>query len=458
MANASVGRSIVAVIVSSAGVASAQTCTPEWQGQPGTPGIQDGYVAPIVEWNDGTGPALFVGGSFSKIGNVTGTGLLAKFNPSTNVFSKLGPGLSTGSTNGFLTSIQPYNPGTGQILVVGGFFASAGGQAGTKSLAKWDGTAWGNIGTNFVANSAASVWSMTVWNGRLYVGGSFPDIGTVVGANGVASWDGTAWQGLGSGIGSGFSPNAFSMKVFDDGSGEALYVGGRFNEIGGVPGTALIGRWNGSTWTKVGAGVFAGTFSDIEAMEIFNDGSGNALFCGGWDIGVAGSGNASVAKWNGTTWTKVAQYLGGRTTSLKAWDDGSGPGLYAGGTAQPGINYLAKLVSNNWDIYDGGVGGGIGGNFPSVFGLGTFGDDLYVGGNFSTAGASGIAANGLVRHTGCPASCYADCDANGALNIDDFICFQTLFALSDPAADCDSGGTLNIDDFICFQTFFALGC
>jgi hypothetical protein len=54
--------------------------------------------------------------------------------------------------------------------------------------------------------------------------------------------------------------------------------------------------------------------------------------------------------------------------------------------------------------------------------------------------------------------CYSDCDSSGGLNIDDFICFQTFFALGDPFADCDSSGGLNIDDFICFQTFFALGC
>jgi hypothetical protein len=54
--------------------------------------------------------------------------------------------------------------------------------------------------------------------------------------------------------------------------------------------------------------------------------------------------------------------------------------------------------------------------------------------------------------------CFADCDASGTLTIDDFICFQTLFAIGDPAADCDTSGTLNIDDFVCFQTLFALGC
>jgi hypothetical protein len=55
-------------------------------------------------------------------------------------------------------------------------------------------------------------------------------------------------------------------------------------------------------------------------------------------------------------------------------------------------------------------------------------------------------------------ACYPDCDSSGSLNIDDFICFQTFFAIGDPYADCDSSGSLNIDDFICFQTFFALGC
>jgi photosystem II stability/assembly factor-like uncharacterized protein len=54
--------------------------------------------------------------------------------------------------------------------------------------------------------------------------------------------------------------------------------------------------------------------------------------------------------------------------------------------------------------------------------------------------------------------CTQDCDSSGTLDINDFICFQTLFAISDPKADCDANGLFNIDDFICFQTLFALGC
>ncbi len=54
--------------------------------------------------------------------------------------------------------------------------------------------------------------------------------------------------------------------------------------------------------------------------------------------------------------------------------------------------------------------------------------------------------------------CYADCDGNGTLDINDFICFQTFYAINDPYADCDGDGVLNINDFICFQTFYAIGC
>ncbi len=55
-------------------------------------------------------------------------------------------------------------------------------------------------------------------------------------------------------------------------------------------------------------------------------------------------------------------------------------------------------------------------------------------------------------------SCYPDCDGSGTLDIDDFICFQTFYAIGDKYADCDASGLLDIDDFICFQTFYAIGC
>ncbi len=69
-----------------------------------------------------------------------------------------------------------------------------------------------------------------------------------------------------------------------------------------------------------------------------------------------------------------------------------------------------------------------------------------------------VVVTGIIAPDNPPPACYADCDENGSLGIDDFICYQTLFALGDPWADCDESGSLGIDDFICFQTVFAIGC
>ena len=55
-------------------------------------------------------------------------------------------------------------------------------------------------------------------------------------------------------------------------------------------------------------------------------------------------------------------------------------------------------------------------------------------------------------------SCFADCNGNGSLDIADFGCFQTKFAVGNPAVDCNLDGVLNLADFGCFTTRFAVGC
>jgi hypothetical protein len=56
------------------------------------------------------------------------------------------------------------------------------------------------------------------------------------------------------------------------------------------------------------------------------------------------------------------------------------------------------------------------------------------------------------------AGCYPDCNMDHALNVNDFICFQSAFAASSPQADCDHNSALNVNDFVCFQSAFAAGC
>jgi hypothetical protein len=55
-------------------------------------------------------------------------------------------------------------------------------------------------------------------------------------------------------------------------------------------------------------------------------------------------------------------------------------------------------------------------------------------------------------------ACHADCNGDGRLNLADFGCFQSRFALLDPYADCNGDGLLTAADFACFQGEYAKGC
>jgi hypothetical protein len=60
--------------------------------------------------------------------------------------------------------------------------------------------------------------------------------------------------------------------------------------------------------------------------------------------------------------------------------------------------------------------------------------------------------------------CYANCDGSSTapiLNVNDFICFNNLFAAGSSLANCDGSTTapvLNVNDFSCFLNAYAVGC
>ena len=63
-----------------------------------------------------------------------------------------------------------------------------------------------------------------------------------------------------------------------------------------------------------------------------------------------------------------------------------------------------------------------------------------------------------VGQNGVLGSCYPDCNGDEALNLSDFGCFTTKFALGDMYADCNGDTVLHLSDFGCFTAKFALGC
>lgn len=440
---------VCAAVCVGSGSALAQPCTPAWDGSIGEPGLGDGYAAAMFSRAEGGREVLYVGGSYTQIGGLSTRGV-ARWDPVSGAWSAVGGGCYSTFSSSFSAAITQYNFGAGPELVVGGAFSTAGGLSDTGNLARWNGSTWAGMPGG---QPDGAVWAMQEWNGRLYVGGGFTTIGGIV-ASGIASYSpAEGWQALGSGMGSGFSPAVFALKVFNDGSGEKLYAGGRFESIGGVSG--LIARWTGTAWQSIGTGVRgAVTFSGIEAIGVHE----GEIYAGGWDLRPNGTGGtSSVVRWSGSTWSRAGQYLGGRTTSLLSWDDGAGPRLYAGGTAQPGTAQLARLEGTTWVTVDGGMTEPAlpPSTFPSVFGLVTLGDDLVVGGNFTQSGDT--TAYGLVIRTACTA-CAADLNGDGVVDFADYLEFLNLYDALDPRVDFNQDGVVDFADYLEFLNLYDAGC
>jgi hypothetical protein len=446
------------VMVTIAGVAQAQICRPEWDGLPGQPGISGGYIQPITLWNEGAGDRLFVGGSFTSAGGQA-IGYLARYDIGTGQWSRVGGGINQGFTNAFLTAIVPFRPAGGtEELVVAGFFDNAANVPNTRSLARWNGSRWADLGAGLVSPNA--IWTMLVREGpggpRLFVGGAFPAIGGVTGVA-IASWDGSAWTTHATSV-TGFSPTIFKLLDHDDGSGLRLYASGRFTTLDSAG--PLIARWDGSAWSNVGPGLNpTSSTTTINAMVVHDDGSGPALYVGGSPFFLPGGVQASVAKWNGSTWTAVGQVLTGSVWTLVSFNDGSGPALYLGGTAQPSTAYVSKLVGGTWVPLAGGANN-------SVFGAAVVGSDLWIGGNFTTVAGGSIAASGLARYRGCavcpgqgPGACSrADWNEDGTIDFNDFLAFLNDFNAEDPCADLNADGTVDFNDFLVFLNLYNAGC
>src|SRR5262249_47040801 len=115
--------------------------------------------------------------------------------------------------------------------------------------------------------------------------------------NCVAKWNGTAWSALGSTAGAP-SGSVRALAVFDDGRGRALYAGGDFGALGGTP-QNYVARWNGTTWTSLAEGLE----NRVSAFAAYDDGSGVALHVAGYFGGALdGPVTGNLAKWDGTSW------------------------------------------------------------------------------------------------------------------------------------------------------------
>src|SRR6185436_2888054 len=140
--------------------------------------------------------------------------------------------------------------------------------------------------------------------------------------------NGSSW----SSVGGGTDSVVHAFEIFDDGSGPALYAGGTFHQAGGAPANA-VAKWNGSSWSPLSFG--ADSF--VLALRTYDDGSGPALYAGGGFSSAGGVPASRIAKWNGSSWSALGSGITlpsiptlARVLALSVFDDGGGPELIAG--------------------------------------------------------------------------------------------------------------------------------
>ena len=249
-----------------------------------------------------------------------------------------------------MLALTVFDDGGGPALYAGGGFTTLGGAA--NGIAKRDGSTWTPLGSGMSSpvGSSCSVHALTVHDDgggmALYAGGFFESAGGLV-VNNIAKWDGASWIPLGSGISGPPISSVSALAVFDDGSGPALYAGGTFTTAGGVAANN-IARWDGSSWAPLGSGV-DGPFSSpkVDALTVFDDGSGPALYVAGYFTTAGGMAASNIAKWDGSSWTPLGSGVNDWVRDLTVFDDGTGlPSLCAGGdflsAIDSGDSYLAK--------------------------------------------------------------------------------------------------------------------
>ncbi|MGP1345227.1 MAG: hypothetical protein ACTS3F_00985 [Phycisphaerales bacterium] len=410
---------------------AAAQCVPQWEV---LPGVNDGILKFEI-FDDGTGPAIYAAGEFTLAGGQAAT-RIAKWDGTawSPLAGPSGEGLS-GSNSPLGASMAVFDDGRGPALYVGGRFDVAGGLP-AAAIARWDGATWESLPVLDAGGSSPSVLALEVFDDgsgpALYAGGFFASAGGIP-ANNIARWDGIAWTPLTGPSGTGVSARVDALEVYDDGNGPALYVGGIFATAGGVS-ASRIARWDGFEFSPLiapGGNGVGGSVDSLAAIEGPLD-LPPSLYIGGQFATAGGVTVNRIARWDGFEFSPLTGPVGTgiagnpSVRAIAAYDEGTGAGAsvfiggfldIAGGTT---VNRIARWNAQYFSPLLGPSGIGLNGNATAmiVFDDGD-GPALYVGGFFTTV--AGQPAARFARWKGCPipTNCPGDITGDGLVNSDD---------------------------------------
>lgn len=285
--------------------------------------------------------------------------------------------------DGVVSAVTPGREGSalsfqtiGDSLYMGGLFTTVNG-VGVLNVARYDGVGWHTLGRGF----NAGIGSMTTWNGKLVVGGDFTHAGDFSVGH-VAVLDNGVWKPLGAGIPGQSGPYVSDVEAI----GSTLYVGGSFPKAGTVA-SPNVGRWNGTSWQALGPGL--GTAVQAGAVV-------NSSYYAGSNIAFQGSAGV-VYRWTGSNWLQAGSTFSGPLNDVYNFKGQ----LIAGGSFSSNGTRSMRNVAR-WDgFFWQPLGSGVSYDTfsGSVYTIGEYKGELYVGGWLNTAGPNTFARH-LARFDG----------------------------------------------------------
>ncbi|MEZ6036102.1 MAG: hypothetical protein R3F29_01390 [Planctomycetota bacterium] len=240
----------------------------------------------------------------------------------------------------------------GDIIRAGEFTVTDANGTTLHDVARWNGTAWVELTSAttpwFTSSLGALEAVAATSDGTIYATGLFQIVDGAL-LNGIARFNGSGWDPVGSplGIGSWPFPYPYPFAMIAT-ANDDIVVGGRITGIVGGPAGHVV-RWNGTSWDNLGGGI--GAEGSVWALAELPNGD---LVVGGDFVLSNGAPGNRVARWDGVAWHPMGAGATGIVHDLLTLPDGdvvaTGPFLIG-----PTPHNIARWNGSTWSALGAGT-------------------------------------------------------------------------------------------------------